>query len=259
MPEPIRKVQTSSTVKQALRERYLSAMGIQTWVPIDAAPGHAAQPAVPDGVEGVPDLPAKAGGDAAGLDWDGLASRVAACTACGLHVTRNLPVFSRGDRNAELLVVGEAPGAEEDRLGEPFVGTAGRLLDAMLRAMGYARGEVCIVNTLKCRPPGNRDPHIDELAACRVLLDRQIALVRPGLILAVGRVATQALLGTDLPLGKLRGRVHILPGTDIPLIATYHPAYLLRVPAEKRRSWQDLLMARAELRRREARDDVRPV
>ena len=238
-------------MKQSLREHYLSAMGIQTWVSVAAEP-------LPESPGAVSDVPGAAGDacvDIAALDWDGLASAVTSCRACALHETRHQTAFARGDREAELMVIGEAPGEEEDQLGEPFTGSSGRMLDAMLRAIGYARGEVCIVNILKCRPPEGRDPHVDEMAACRTHLNRQIELVQPEMILTVGRVAAHALLGVDGPLSGLRGEVHTLAGTEIPLVATYHPAYLMRAPSEKRHVWQDLLRARSELRMRQAGGD----
>ena len=142
---------------------------------------------------------------------------------------------------ADWLIIGEAPGAEEDRRGEPFVGRAGKLLDEMLRAAGQSREQVFIANILKCRPPNNRDPHADEAQACRSYLERQIALIKPKIILAVGRIAAQALLESDTPVGKLRGKLHHLG--DIPLVVTYHPAYLLRSPTQKRKSWEDLCLA----------------
>jgi DNA polymerase len=181
----------------------------------------------------------------AALDWDSLQRAVAACTRCGLEGTRTQTVFGVGDPAADWMVVGEAPGAEEDRRGEPFVGRAGQLLDSMLRSLKLARGEgVYIANVLKCRPPGNRDPQPREVACCQPYLQRQIALVRPKLILCVGRIAAQNLLGTDMPLGKLRGRTHRLEPTGTPVVVTYHPAYLLRSPAEKRKAWTDLQFAR---------------
>jgi DNA polymerase len=144
------------------------------------------------------------------------------------------------------LIIGEAPGAEEDRQGEPFVGRAGKLLDEMLKAAGQAREHVFIANILKCRPPGNRDPKSDEVAACRGYLERQIELIRPRIILAVGRIAAQNLLGSDAPVGRLRGRVHDFDG--IPLVVTYHPAYLLRSPSQKQKAWDDLCLALSVLR-----------
>ena len=146
------------------------------------------------------------------------------------------------------MIIGEAPGAEEDRRGEPFVGRAGKLLDEMLLAIGMQRESVFIANILKCRPPNNRDPAADEAAACRGYLDRQIELISPQIIVAVGRIAAQHLLATDAPVGRLRGRRHQLSGSGIPVVVTYHPAYLLRSPTQKRKAWQDLVLARQVLR-----------
>ena len=168
---------------------------------------------------------------------------------CGLHTTRTQTVFGVGNRQAELLVVGEAPGADEDRQGEPFVGRAGQLLNSMLRAMGMPRDTVYIANLLKCRPPGNRDPAPEEVRCCQPYLQRQIELLSPRALLAVGRIAAQNLLGTDTPIGKLRGAVHHYGAQRIPLIVTYHPAYLLRSPTEKRKSWKDLRLLQDELAR----------
>ena len=177
------------------------------------------------------------------MDWDELTHAILQCTACPLHLTRTQAVPGVGDRNADWLVVGEAPGAEEDAKGEPFVGQAGRLLDAMLAAIDLARGEnVYIANVLKCRPPGNRNPAPEEVAACLPYLMRQIELLRPKITFAVGRFAAQALLDTDEPIGRLRGRVHRYHG--IPVVVSYHPAYLLRNPADKAKAWEDLCLAR---------------
>jgi uracil-DNA glycosylase family 4 len=173
--------------------------------------------------------------------WDELAETVRGCRLCGLCETRTQTVFGVGNRSARLMVVGEAPGAEEDRQGEPFVGRAGLLLNAMLRAAGFERRDVFIANVLKCRPPHNRDPSDEEAGRCLPYLRRQIELVDPDVILCVGRIAAQRLLGTDQPIGRLRGRVHDLGG--VPVVATYHPAYLLRSPGEKRKSWEDLKLA----------------
>ncbi|MGR8920610.1 MAG: uracil-DNA glycosylase, partial [Gammaproteobacteria bacterium] len=178
------------------------------------------------------------------LDWAALRARVAACTACGLAAGRTQTVFGVGDEDADCLVVGEAPGAEEDRRGEPFVGRAGQLLDAMLAAIGQPRERVYIANILKCRPPRNRDPRPDEVVACSGFLARQVALIRPRLILAVGRIAAQNLLGTDTPIGRMRGQLYHYGDDEIPVIVTYHPAYLLRSPREKRKAWDDLCAAR---------------
>jgi DNA polymerase len=150
-------------------------------------------------------------------------------------------VFGVGNQAADLLVIGEAPGADEDRKGEPFVGKAGQLLNNMLLSIGLQRETIYIANILKCRPPNNRDPKPDEAAHCRSYLEQQIALIQPKLILVVGRIAAQNLLQTDLPLGRLRNQLHTMPVTQIPVYVTYHPAYLLRQPADKRKAWQDLL------------------
>ena len=172
-----------------------------------------------------------------------------ACTLCGLDATRTQTVFGVGNRNAEILVVGEAPGADEDAQGEPFVGRAGQLLNAILRGMRWPRETVFIANVLKCRPPNNREPTPEEAACCLPYLHRQIALVQPRLMLAVGRIAAQNLLATDTPIGKLRGVVHHFGPRQVPLIVTYHPAYLLRSPGEKRKTWSDMQFVRAELQR----------
>lgn len=179
-------------------------------------------------------------GSVASLGWDELHETVVNCRDCGLHQTRTQAVFGVGDRSARLMVIGEAPGADEDRQGEPFVGRAGQLLNAMLEAIGFAREQVYIANIIKCRPPGNRDPHIEETAACQPYLHRQIGLLQPQLILSVGRISAHNLLGTEESVGRLRGRVHRFDPGDIPLIVTYHPAYLLRRPQEKAKAWQDL-------------------
>ena len=186
----------------------------------------------------------------AAMDWDALRAAVAGCTRCALCETRTQTVFGVGNRGADWMIVGEAPGAEEDRRGEPFVGRAGKLLDEMLRAVGQGRDVAFIANILKCRPPNNRDPRPEESAACRGYLERQIELVDPKIILAVGRIAAQLLLATDAPVGRLRGSVHRLG--DIPLVVTYHPAYLLRSPGQKRKAWDDLNLARRVIRERAA-------
>lgn len=210
-------------------------------------------PAVPDDLVAAPPLAAApstaTAPDAAReariaqLSWEAFAADVDACTACGLHRTRQRSVPGVGDRAAEWLFVGEAPGAEEDARGEPFVGQAGRLLDNMLAALGLARGRnVYIANVLKCRPPNNRTPEAAEAAACRPYLERQVALLRPKLIVALGKSAASLLLSTDATIASLRGRVHRYRG--VPLVVTYHPAYLLRTLPDKARAWEDLLLAR---------------
>jgi DNA polymerase len=177
------------------------------------------------------------------MDWADLKASVKGCTACGLRAGCTQTVFGVGDEQARWLLVGEAPGAEEDRLGEPFVGQAGKLLDNMLAAIGLARGRgVYIANVLKCRPPGNRNPEPDEVAKCSPYLVRQVELIRPQLILAMGRFAVQSLLNTDATIGSLRGSVHQYHG--VPLIVTYHPAYLLRNLPDKAKAWADLLFAK---------------
>ena len=209
------------------RRAYLDALGVDVWLPSDAAD------TMPVEVAEAP--------PSEGMDWGELRETVAACTRCPLHSSRTQTVFGVGNPNATWMIIGEAPGAEEDRRGEPFVGRAGKLLDQMLRAVGQERGDVFIANILKCRPPNNRDPKQDEADACRRYLERQIELVQPKIILAVGRIAAQQLLGTDSPVGRLRGKLHYL--NKLPLVVTYHPAYLLRSPTQKRKAWDDLCLA----------------
>ena len=177
------------------------------------------------------------------LGWIPLKAAVSGCTRCALHQTRTQTVFGVGDENADWMLIGEAPGAEEDRLGDPFVGQAGKLLDNMLAAIGLSRREnVYIANVLKCRPPGNRNPSPEEVEKCSPHLLQQIALTRPKLILAMGRFAAQTLLKSDASIASLRGRLHSYAG--VPLIVTYHPAYLLRTLEDKAKAWEDLLFAR---------------
>lgn len=211
------------------RRAYLQAMGVDVWLPRDA---------VEPGVEPVA-TPASLATDT--MDWDELRRCVADCTRCALSRSRTQTVFGVGDENANWMIIGEAPGAEEDRRGEPFVGRAGQMLNEMLRAVGLSRESVFIANVLKCRPPNNRDPEAGEAAACRQYLERQIELVQPQVILAVGKIAAQTLLQSDEPVGRMRGRQHDLNG--VPLVVTYHPAYLLRSPSQKRKVWQDLCLA----------------
>lgn len=218
---------------------HLDELGIQSYVRRDRDRGDASASAM----------------DVASMDWDALRRVVAGCTLCGLHKTRKQTVFGVGDPQAQWLVIGEAPGADEDRIGEPFVGKAGQLLDAMLRSIGLKRGEnVYIANVMKSRPPGNRDPLPEEVSSCMPYLLRQIALIRPRIILVVGRIAAQNLLQTDTPIGRMRGRVYYFRGathepSGVPLVVTYHPAYLLRSPAEKRKAWADLKLAQDVFRR----------
>lgn len=178
-------------------------------------------------------------------DLDSLARSLESCTLCRLSEKRRHVVFGEGAANAKILFVGEGPGAEEDRTGRPFVGQAGKLLDRMILAMGFDRSTVYIANVVKCRPPGNRDPKDDEIAACSPFLDRQIELIQPEVIIALGRFAANRLTGTEKPLGALRGRWSRYKG--VPLIATYHPAYLLRTPTDKRKVWDDLKLVLQKL------------
>ena len=213
----------------------LREIGVRVWAP----PG-AETPTPPAVIE----APASPVGT---LDWPALRDAVAACTACKLCETRRQTVFGVGNTRAHWMIVGEAPGEQEDRQGEPFVGKSGQLLDNMLRAIALTRGEaepaqqVYIANTLKCRPPGNRNPLPDELAKCEAFLIRQVQLVQPKIILAMGAFAVQSLLRSTEPVGKLRGRVHHYQG--VPLIVTYHPAYLLRNLVDKAKAWDDLCLA----------------
>jgi DNA polymerase len=188
--------------------------------------------------------PASAPGTGVGpLGWVELKQAVAGCTACALHQTRTQTVFGVGDENADWMLIGEAPGAEEDRLGDPFVGQAGRLLDNMLAAIDLSRRKnVYIANVLKCRPPGNRNPEPEEVARCSPHLQNQIQLVKPKLILAMGRFAAQTLLKSDASIASLRGKVYRYAG--VPTIVTYHPAYLLRNLTDKAKAWEDLVFAR---------------
>ncbi len=179
------------------------------------------------------------------IDLEGLQKSLHNCARCRLSEKRTSVVFGEGAPDARIMFIGEGPGAEEDRTGRPFVGQAGQLLDRIVLAMGFQRAETYIANVVKCRPPGNRDPKDDEIAACSGFLDRQIELIRPDVIVALGRFAANRLTGTDKPLGALRGRWSHYKG--VPLLSTYHPAYLLRTPADKRKVWQDLKMVMAKL------------
>lgn len=181
------------------------------------------------------------------LDWQALQSVVADCRLCDLSQTRKQVVFGAGNKNASLMIVAEAPGAEEDLQGQPFVGKSGQLLTAMLKAMGYLRNDVYITNILKCHPSQNCDPSVEESAQCWPYLKRQIELIQPDLILALGSIAAQRLLHSKSTLGRLRGQLHYIEDMSVPVIVTYHPAYLLRAPNEKRKAWEDLQMAMKEL------------
>jgi len=252
----------------------LEAMGVRVWAPIMLAstqeaaveppelPAPASPPALPN-VLTRPEVPAPLAvassrpaegarnAAIARMDWPELQQSVAGCQACKLCEGRKNTVFGVGNQRAHWMIVGEAPGEQEDLKGEPFVGQAGKLLDSMLRALHLQRSEaepaqqVYIANTLKCRPPRNRNPESDEMAACEPYLNRQIELVQPRIILAMGRFAVQSLLRSNEPIGKLRGRVHRYQG--VPLVVTYHPAYLLRNLVDKARAWEDLCLARQQL------------
>ena len=241
------------------RRRAYAALGLgPRWVvrsggTLDHWSGHAAD--CPPGEQGavataaVRDAVAAPGGQAplALLDWDELRTRVSACRACELCQTRTQTVFGVGPQSARWMLIGEAPGAEEDARGEPFVGQAGRLLDSMLAAIGLSRErDVFVANVLKCRPPRNRDPQPDEVRRCEPFLMRQIELLAPDVLLLFGRFAAQSMLGTDASISSLRGRPHTVQvgARQVPAVVTYHPAYLLRTPQDKAKSWRDLLLAR---------------
>ena len=264
---------TSFVPRLDVRQRaMLAEMGVRVWAPRDDAPARqAAEPAQTDRaaaaaptvavrqraeaslqvvVQASPppaDLPQVSLPDGVDqMDWATLQATVASCRACGLCESRKNTVFGAGDTQADWMVVGEAPGENEDRQGEPFVGAAGQLLDNMLRAVGRSRSGAgdqgaYIANVLKCRPPANRNPLPAEVTQCEPYLARQVALLQPRLILAMGRFAVQALLKTNEPIGKLRGQVHQYQG--VPVIVTYHPAYLLRTPTDKAKAWADLCLA----------------
>lgn len=235
------------------REEMLREMGISPLWHLRSAASPVAEPAnavtQPMRVAEPPPMPVAAAATAAvairdvgGMEWPALKTCVAECTACALHKGRNKTVFGVGDERADWLFVGEGPGADEDAQGEPFVGQAGKLLDNMLAAIHLQRGtNVYIANIVKCRPPGNRNPQTDEAAACAPYLKRQIELIRPKLIVALGKVAAVNLLGRDASISSLRGSVHDCHG--IPLIVTYHPAYLLRTLPDKAKAWEDLCFA----------------
>jgi len=221
--------QTGCNLPEGMRRYYLDTMGIQLWQSLEKQVDVAKTTAVQDR-------------DAI---WQQLEQAVSSCSKCELHQSRTQTVFGVGNQNADLLIIGEAPGRDEDLQGEPFVGRAGQLLNAMLAAIGFQREQVYIANILKCRPPNNRDPEPGEADACHPWLQQQIELIQPDVILALGRIAAQRLLKTDQSLALMRGKQHNFAG--IPLIVSYHPAYLLRKPIEKRKSWQDLKSVRSLL------------
>jgi len=238
----------------ATRLQYLQAMGIDVWVPrVSAEPAEALPLATPKpDTDPIPvvEIPVTVKRDIEHVvetihshedNWELLERDVAGCQKCDLCKTRTQTVFGSGNKNPDWLLIGEAPGQSEDQQGLPFVGNAGQLLTEMLRACGLSRDEVFITNILKCRPLNNRDPKPDEIANCHDYLERQLALLQPKIIVAVGRIAAQALLNTHDPIGKLRGKVHQFGST--PLVVIYHPAYLLRSLSEKRKAWLDLQLA----------------
>ncbi|HEY5602901.1 MAG TPA: uracil-DNA glycosylase [Gammaproteobacteria bacterium] len=236
------------------QQHYLQAMGIQTWVRREATESvsplvvesmpASSMPVAADTVSvAVENVAVPVGDEVHHYNWDQLKNAVRQCVACDLHSTRNNTVFGVGNEQADWMIIGEAPGADEDRQGEPFVGRAGQLLNNMLLAIGLKREQVYIANILKCRPPNNRDPRPEEVVKCEKFLERQVALVNPKIILAVGRIAAHNLLKTESSLSQLRGRCFYYGPQKIPVVVTYHPAYLLRSPTEKRKAWQDLLFA----------------
>jgi len=216
----------------ATRLQYLEAMGIDVWMPRVAA-DHEQGP--------VSDALADNARPESVDSWAALQAEVASCTQCGLCETRTQSVFGSGNKNADWMIIGEAPGQSEDQQGLPFVGKAGQLLTEMLRAIGLDREEVFITNIVKCRPPANRDPKPIEIETCKPYLMRQMALLKPKIIVVLGRIAAQALLNTDEPIGRLRGKIHAL--NDTPVVVVYHPAYLLRSMQDKRKAWADLKLA----------------
>lgn len=227
---------------------YLKQMGIQSWrlrdsaesLIIEDSPTIEAKPITSDSLK-ASDSPIK-------NDIDTLRIHIAKCTACDLHKTRTQTVFGVGNANADLMLIGEAPGFYEDQKGEPFVGRAGQLLNAMLQAIGMDRNHVFIANILKCRPPNNRDPLAEEVAQCTPFLEKQIALIKPKLLLALGRIAAHYLLNNKTSLTQLRGKVYSYGNLNTPLIVTYHPAYLLRNPQDKGKAFQDLQMTMEKLK-----------
>ena len=229
-------------MNNSTRLQYLEAMGIDVWVPRMAGQVEEFKPVVKIDLQET---------EQTGLEqdnWQDLEQEVAACQLCGLCETRTQTVFGSGNQNADWMLISEAPGHNEDLQGEPFVGPAGKLLTEMIRAIGLERDAVYIANIIKCRPPNNRDPKIEEVKTCNDYLKRQIKLVKPKIILAVGSVAAQTLLETDKPLSKLRGVPQQLAG--IPLVVIYHPAYLLRSLIEKRKAWQDLQLAMKQIEKK---------
>lgn len=234
---------------ESRRHEYLQAMGITVWQRCDRKDTPLAEQNDMPLNEVMPESSAGAFSDTdiASLDWVALEQHVTECRLCELHQSRTQTVFGVGDQQAELMIIGEAPGADEDKQGEPFVGRAGQLLNAMLQAIGLQRQQVYIANILKCRPPNNRDPSVEEATTCQDYLFRQIELLQPKLILVLGRIAAHRLLNIDTPISKLRGQLQTEQHSGLPMLVTYHPAYLLRSPKEKRKAWLDLLAVKRRL------------
>ena len=230
------------TMTEQQRRQYLHAMGIPIWQQQESN----TIPSLPGNEVGVTNARHELAATETEMPdnlWHDLEQRVTHCEACVLHQHRTQSVLGVGNRQADWMVIGEAPGADEDRQGEPFVGRAGKLLNAMLYAAGFERPDVYISNIVKCRPPQNRDPRPEEAERCSEYLHKQIAWVQPRLILSVGRISAQSLLQSSEPVGHLRGKVHYWGTSNIPLVVTYHPAYLLRSPLEKKKAWDDLKLA----------------
>jgi uracil-DNA glycosylase len=235
---------------QSYQQQYLKEMGIDVWIDKDTevlnvvdevSSSNTQVKAEP--VNEQSHKPAQSSTSILPKELAALKQEVSVCTKCELHQSRTQTVFGVGNPNADWLIIGEAPGTDEDKQGEPFVGRAGQLLNSMLIAMGLQREQVFIANILKCRPPNNRDPQPEEVVACESYLRQQIDLIKPKVILAVGRIAAQNLLKVDTPIGKMRGNRYQYPDSELPVIVTYHPAYLLRSPREKRKVWEDLKIA----------------
>ena len=262
------------TILDDRRMEILARMGVQLWrprlqqqsgeahpsssgdVPIqaagpdsDAGQSEYAGPGMAARTQLASTIPEAAMPETAVVSLEEIAEAVRGCERCRLHTTRIKTVPGHGNRRASWMFVGEAPGHNEDEQGLPFVGKAGQLLNAMIEALGMERSDVFVVNALKCRPPGNRDPQADELAQCEPYLHQQLALIQPRVIVALGRISAQSLLKTGEPLGKIRNVIHHYGPQNIPLVATYHPAYLLRSPDQKAKSWQDLLLAKSVVNR----------
>jgi uracil-DNA glycosylase family 4 len=223
------------------QENYYQALGLRIWQQKQAA------------------TPSNGYSTSILMDWETLEKKVSQCTACQLHTSRTQTVFGVGNKQAKLMIIGEAPGFYEDQQGEPFVGRAGQLLTAMINSIGFERNQVYIANIIKCRPPSNRDPQPEEVSTCTPYLDQQIALVQPHLLLAVGRIAAHYLLKTKSSLESLRNKVHHYAYQDTPLIVTYHPAYLLRKPADKKKAFTDLQFIQKKLQEDHDHEGVSPI